>query len=128
MTATLTMSERMEALRNAVPGCLSVAFADLSTGLVLSVSAARRQPQEEVDALCAMAVALLDGPVAQGAARVLDGPVNCAVAMQGHRCFAFLRSADDPVEALCCLGGSDLDPEALFAAGRMTLAGIGKQE
>ena len=119
------MSNRLDALRSGVPDCQTVAFADLSAGLVLSVSAARRQPQEEMDALCALASALLDGAPAQGAAQTLGARVDFAVVLQPGESLAVQRSAADPVEALACLGSGALDPAGMITAARATLAGIG---
>lgn len=136
--AHVTMTEQLDAAREAVPGCSVVAFADLSAGLVLCVSASRRPPQELLDQLCAMAVDLLDGAAAKSALRAL-GPegeedpatvakVDCAIALPAGRSCLFIRSATDPVEALCCLGTAAMDTASAEAALRQALAGIEAQE
>jgi hypothetical protein len=119
------MSDRLDSLRASVTGCQTVAFADLSAELVLSVSAVRRQPQEDLDALCALVSDLLDGTAARSAARVLAGPVDLVVALAPGQSLAVLRSAADPVEALACVGTEAMDPAEMVAAARRTLAGIG---
>lgn len=119
------MGDLLEALRTGVPGCQMVAFADLSAGLVLSVSVARKRPQEELDALCSAASDILDGAQAQSAARALAGPVDLAVALHAGRTLAVLRSPTDPVEALICTGTPEMRPAEALAGARRTLAAIG---
>lgn len=119
------MGDLLDTLRSGVPGCQMVAFADLSAGLVLSVSAGRKRPQEELDALCSAASDMLDGAQAQSAARALAGPVDLAVALQPGRTMAVLRSPADPVEALVCVGTPGMNPAEALAGARRALAAIG---
>ena len=51
----MNISERLDVMRQAEPGCNLVAFGDLGTRLVLRSSAATQQPQEYLDQLCAQA-------------------------------------------------------------------------
>ncbi|MCR8725021.1 hypothetical protein [Frigidibacter sp. ROC022] len=129
------MTDQLDTVREALPGCSVVAFADLSAGLVLCVSATRRPAQEVLDRLCDMANDLLNGAAAQSAVRVLHpgpddpavAPVDRAIAMPAGQSYLFLRSASDPVEALCCIGSTAMDLGAAETALRQTLAGIEAQ-
>ena len=102
----MNITTELDRCRDAVPGCLTVAYADLSSGLVLCVSSARRQKQEALDALCATAAQLLDSAGADRAAETYgDDPapaVDEALRLSPGETLAVLRSATDPVEVLCC--------------------------
>lgn len=124
----MSMTEQLDGIRSAVPGCTEVAFADLSAGLVLCVSADRRPPQEAMDALCALAGDLLDSADSDRAAGLIatpSGRLTEAVAMVPGQTLAFLRSAADPVEALCCVADASVDLDRLLTWGRQTLEEIG---
>jgi hypothetical protein len=126
----MTITDELDAVRAAVPGCVAVAYADLSSGLVLCVSSARRQNREALDALCATASDLLDGAAsgaAAGAVGEAGEAIDEAVSLSPGATFAFLRSSLDPVEALCCIGTPDVDIEALLAEARGALGRIEAQ-
>jgi hypothetical protein len=124
----MTITEELDAVRAAVPGCLMVAYADLSSGLMLCVSSARRQKQEALEALCATASDLLDGAAASRAAETIgEAPAEAideAVSLAPGATLAFLRSAADPVEALCCIGTADMDVGALLTEARGAMGRI----
>ena len=56
----VTISEELAAFRAGHPGCLVVAFADFSTGMVLASDTAERTTHEKLDALCDAGAACLD--------------------------------------------------------------------
>lgn len=124
----MNITTELDKVRTAVPGCLTVAYADLSSGLVLSVSAARRQRQETLDELCATASALLDGAAAERAADDLLGAVTGideALRLTPGETLAVLRSEADPVEAICCVGTGEMDVARLVRHARAALSRIG---
>ncbi len=118
-----SISEQLDAVRGAVPGCFAAALADLSTGLVLLVSSVERLPQEVLDRLCATAADLLDGSRAQSAASLLGKPCEAVEFLPGST-RSFLRSTVDPAEVLCCIGSADVDAQALLAHSRQMLNAI----
>lgn len=110
--------DELNSLRKAVPGCDVVAFADLSTQMVLVTSSDRSIPREEMDALSAEGSAVLgrskDGPLGLGR------PGSAVVATStGLR--IFLRASAEPSDALCCIAKSDLDVAAFLAQARPCL-------
>lgn len=94
-----------------MPGCSVVAFADLSTGLVLASSTSHRTTQERLDALCAAARAALLGPSAHRIAEDFAGNAQnaprVAVHADAHGITCFVRPSVPAQEALCCV----LSPE-----------------
>ena len=124
----MTITGELDRLRAAVPGCTTVAYADLSSGLVLSVSAARRQQQETLDALAIMSTALVEGDGPARAQGVLDdsGRIEEALRLSPGETLAVLRSAVDPAEALCCVGTGDVDVDLLVREARRALDRIGE--
>ncbi len=110
--------EELNNLRQAVPGCDVVAFADLSTQMVLVTSSDQSVPREEMDALSAEGAAVLghgaDGPLGLGR------PGSAVVATStGLR--IFLRAASEPSDALCCMAKSGMDVAAFLTAARPCL-------
>lgn len=106
------VSGQLDELRAALPGCNLVLFGDLSSKITLCVSASDRYPQEKLDALCATAGDLLDGPAAQSSAGALglsDGSgLDQAIILSPVDLQLFLRSPVDKADVLCCvcsLGG-----------------------
>ena len=51
----MEVAERMRSLRTQFPECTLMAFADLSAGMILSVSADTSRMQEEISGLCSTA-------------------------------------------------------------------------
>jgi hypothetical protein len=118
----MSIAEDLDRLRQAVPGCEWAAYADLSSGLVLSVSASRRPPQEALDALPRRAADLLGAPAA---AAVLEaGSLTEALDLSPDRTATFLRSQAEPVEVLCCVGSTGMDVAGLLAEARAALRRI----
>ena len=108
----VTMSEELAALRIRIPGCSVVAFADLSTGLVLASSTSHKTTQERLDALCAAARASLLGPSAHKIAEDFAGNAQntprVAIHADAHGITCFVRPSVPAQEALCCV----LSPES----------------
>jgi hypothetical protein len=122
-----TLTEELDELRDGLFGCRVLAFADLAAALVLCQSADRPRPQEEMDALCAMASAMLDGAAAEGAAEALEGEgrIDQAIALPEGESYLFLRSAAEPGEALLCIAEPEFDIDGALEAGRALLERIG---
>lgn len=118
----MSIADDLDRLRQAVPGCDWAAYADLSSGLVLSVSAERRPPQEALDALPRRAAELLDAAAPAAALQVTA--TEEAVEMSPGRTALYLRSRAEPVEALCCVGSAGMDVAGLVTEARAALRRI----
>ena len=99
--------DQLEALQADFPECHTIALADISSGTVLCVSAKERHPQERMDALCSTAAELLDGGTAHSFSQALAMPESSAmqesVVMAKSKTWLFLRSPQDPMEAIFCV-------------------------
>lgn len=114
----VTISEELLAFRQRVAGCYVVAFADLSTGMVLASSTSEKVTQEKLDQLCAAGFDALVGPKAacvaqQVGASASAGPHMAVVATDlGVECF--VRSCHPAQEALCFRVSERVHLDALF--------------
>lgn len=106
--------------RSRLPDCELVVFADIGSRTVLGSDGALRYPQEHLDALCDTAAELFrDGP------DLGAGPVEHVMFVSATGSRVFLRAANSPREALCCIGAPAMDFTVLLAEGRAALAGNG---
>ena len=118
----MDVAEALDALRAEVAGCDLAAFTDLSSKMVLCVSAGGRRAQEELDALSEIAVTVLDGAVAEGAESLIGDkkPVS-AMTMTNVDLRVFLRSPSSANEALICVCAPRTDVTAIMDRGQSAL-------
>lgn len=107
----MDISESLDALRGKFPECMTVAFADISTGMVLASSSQDHLNQEHLDALCTTAADMLSGETAQRIATVFVGneAIQQAVIFEKLEVGVFLKSVYSPSDALCCACGTGID-------------------
>ena len=118
----MDVTEALTTLRSDVPGCSIAAYADLSSGIVLSSSAAVPPAREDLDALAAAATETLDGAVAEGASQSIgEEPPESAIAMSTRDLRVFLRAPGNPSEALICVCAAGSDVAQIVERGRSTL-------
>lgn len=116
------MSEELAALRDRVPGCSVVAFADLSTGMVLASSTAEKTTQERLDALCAAGRDMLKGDAAR---HMAEGFCEAAPRVAIHACAGnlncFIQAPRPAEEALCCVVSPQTPLSELLDAAALLL-------
>lgn len=118
----MSVSDALDELRAEIPGCSLVAFADLSSKIVLTASAATNPAREELDALSMAAHLALDGSLAQGAAPVLGGESSgTAMLLSASEARVFMRSPGENPEALICVCAPDCNLEVVVDCARTTL-------
>lgn len=125
----MDVTDKLDALRSELPGCLLVAFTDLGSKLVLCTSSAAKPGQEELDRLSELAQVALDGAVAEGAAPALedgegDRRAGTAMLVSDHDAKVFLRAPGQVAEALICVCAPDTDLRKVVDCGRSTLNDI----
>ncbi len=125
----MTVSEALDAMRSDLPGCSLVAYADLSSLLVLSTSSVVKPMQEQLDALSQAAQIALDGTLADGAASVWDDeaagePAQTALLLTESEARVILRAGGTSAEALVCVCTPDSDLAAVIARGQAALDDI----
>lgn len=124
--------DHLKELRAEYPECLTVALFDLSSGLVLCISARDKHPQERLDSLCVLGAELLEGATAKGMSTAL-APTKAAdpqdwITMTKSETCLFLRSTVDPVEAMFCVCSSDVDVVGLQLSARSCLNKISAEQ
>ncbi len=98
---------QLDALRQDLPGCSLVAFADLRTRLVLSVSADSSRPQEQLDEICFQAANCFEDcdtlVTALRSDEQGDQMCNESIVLTPAETRVFVRNPDGEGEALCCI-------------------------
>jgi len=117
----MDVAKALDDMRDAVDGCDLVAFADLSSQMVLRASSATKRGQEEIDALTDAALIALAGPIAEGAAALTGGAPATAVTMTQSDVHVYLRSLTGRSEALIAICAANTDVSKIVDHGRETL-------
>ena len=92
--------DELDALKNGDAACEMIAFADLSTKMILVTDSAASRPREVLDALCHEAATLLGG---RNAPILGTKPVNSAIWATQSSVRVFLRAPGEPNDVLCCI-------------------------
>lgn len=113
--------DKLDELLEGNAGCRTVAFADLSTQMVLVTNTLSTLPREKLDRICAQAATLLgvDGKPTLGVASV-----TVALAADKSSVHLFLRATDEPNDVLCCVCSPDVDVEVLTTQAKACLQRI----
>ena len=102
------------------PQARLVAFADLSSSMILASQGHHEMTQEHLDRLCRQARAAFDDPLFALSVEAFDEP-QCAVVMDARGLRVFVRSESEPADALCCICDPDIDLSRFLETARETL-------
>jgi hypothetical protein len=117
------VTESLGAVVKAFPQARLVAFADLSSRMILSSAGGLRTTQEHLDRLCNQARASFDDPLFSLSVGAFGEP-HGAVVLGSDGVRVFLRSEFEPADALCCICDPAIDLAAFVAKIRETLESI----
>ncbi|MDP3197508.1 hypothetical protein [Tabrizicola sp.] len=117
------VNESLGAVVKAFPQARLVAFADLSSRMILSSMGPLSTTQEYLDRLCDQARTSFDDPLFSLSVEAFGEP-NAAVVMGPDTVRVFLRSDVEPADALCCICDHSIDLPAFVAKIRSTLESI----
>lgn len=117
------VNENLGAVVKAFPQARLVAFADLSSRMILSSAGTLSTTQEHLDRLCDQARASFDDPLFSLSVEAFGEP-HGAVVMGHDTVRIFLRSETEPADALCCICDPGIDLTAFVAKIRDTLESI----
>lgn len=120
----MDVNQELDDLRSEVAGCDLVAFADLSSKMVLCTSSATKRAQEDIDALTGAASMTLESGLAEGAETLTGGETSTAVTMTRKDIHVFLRNPAASNEALICVCSPDTDVSKVVDCGHATLERI----
>jgi hypothetical protein len=112
--------DSLAAIMKAYPEARLIAFADLSSRMILASQTRDEVTQEHLDQLCKQARASFDDPLF-GLSVEAFGEPQAAVVMGQSALRVFVRSEADPADALCCVCDPALDLAAFVASLRETL-------
>jgi hypothetical protein len=115
------VADALDKLHDKYPGCETLAFADLSTNMVLITNSNTSFRREGLDSLCTEA-ALAFGT--GGRPAIGDtGAMTAFVATRDHLRI-YLRSAQEPTDALCCVCSHDVAVDSFLKDARACLEKI----
>lgn len=124
----MLVSDRLDAVRADLPGCVLIAYGDARSHLILRVSTENRWPQEQLDALCRQGAGSFDGPEAQVVAKLSGlektGPMTSAILMTPQDTRVFSRVTGDDADMVCCVCRGQVDPNETIKAAETVLHDI----
>lgn len=113
--------DELDALHGKFASCETIAFADLSTQMILVTNTDTKEPREALDLLCAEA-ALALGTAKKRAFG--DTPSSAAFVATKNQLRIFLRAPDEPADVLCCVCKPDVDVASFLSDARPCLEKI----
>lgn len=117
--------EYLDAFRSSRPECTVAGLVDISSGIVLCVTARRKKPQEYFDALCVLASEVFSDENTDALAQMQPagaGDVRHeSIVTVGDETCLFLQSLSDPAEAMFCMCSGAFDVSATLAEARSRL-------
>ena len=119
----MAVSDHLGAVVKAYPQARIVAFADLSSRMVLASHGNQAVTQEKLDALCDQARIAFDDPLFSLSVEAFGEP-HAAVVMAVDGEQDFLRSESEPADALVCVCDQTNDLPGFVAKIRETLEKI----
>lgn len=111
----------LDALQNKFDGCETIAFADLSTQMILVTNSSTEYRRETLDQLCAEAALTLGG---RNKPMLGDQSGNAAFVTTKSQLRIFLRASQEPSDVLCCVCAPDTEIDAFLADARACLEKI----
>jgi hypothetical protein len=117
------VTESLGAVIKAYPEARLVAFADLSSRMILASIGSKTYTQEHLDGLCEQARTSFDDPMFALSVEAFGEPhAAMVIALDGVQ--IFLRSESEPADALICVCDHSIDLAGFVATIRETLDGI----
>jgi len=116
------VAEKLDLLQSRFAACKTIAFADISTGMVLATSTNTKLDYSELNDLCIEAGLLL-GTADKSA--IGAGAVNSAIRQTPTETVVFLRSDSKPNELLLGVCAPGIDTGRFFADALVCLSTIG---
>jgi hypothetical protein len=111
----------LDALHNGYAGCETLAFADLSTQMILVTSSGTISRREVLDALCAEAALTLG---TKSKVAIGTNPCTTSIVAGQDQTRVFLRASQEPTDVLCCVFQPGLDVAEFLPAARACLEQI----
>ena len=124
----MTITEELAVFSDRFPDCFVVAFADLSTGMVLASHTTEKTTQEKLDALCVLGSACLSGAGAtSGLLDKNDGSALVAWHADEKAVYCFVKAPQPAAEALCLTVGPDVDLNRICSEAKFLLSALARE-
>lgn len=117
------VSDELDALQARFPACETLAYADLTTGMILVTNSNTPLERNALNRLCAEAAAVLGG---SGASPMGSMAAETALVSGQDGVRFFVRAPDLPNDALLCVGQAGLDIAAFAPEAKACLKRIGE--
>lgn len=128
----MNIAERLESVRQEFPECKTIAYADISTNMILSTSAETELHQEHLNSLCKTAVDMLGGPLSPPLRSLLGSDhgegIFKVIIIEPSEVGIFLKSTTSPTDALCCVCSASINLGPFITGARHQLDEIGQDE
>jgi hypothetical protein len=119
----LGVIDSLGALVKAYPQARVVAFADLSSNMILASQGTQMVTQEHLERLCNQARSSFDDPLFSLTLEAFAEP-QAAILLDDSEVKVFLRSEIEPADALCCICQHGIDLAGFVEKLRDTLDSI----
>ena len=110
--------DELDALRDRFDGCKTIAFADLSTQMILVTDSGSNLPRETLDNLCAQAAQMLG---TNGRLFLGNKESSAAALANNEGLRVFVRANQEPNDVLCCICEPTVDAGAFLADARASI-------
>ncbi len=117
------VADSLSSVTKTFPKARVVAFADLSSRMILASVGAEDTTQERLDQLCKQARVSYDDPLFNLSVEAFGEP-HGAIVLDTTGVRVFVRSETEAADALCCICDHGIDLEAFVAKIRATLDDI----
>lgn len=112
------VADELDTLHEKFEACEMLAFADLSTQMILVTNTETSYRREKLDMLCAEATLMLGSKKKRAFG---DAPSDAAFVAGKDQLRIFLRAAGEPTDVLCCVCSPDIDVTTFLADARPCL-------
>jgi hypothetical protein len=112
----MSLKDALIAGLDTVPGCETICYVDMASGLVLASHCYTRRPQEFYDKIASFATKLMQSPSLVGPSGKIEADEKCIFVLGHNRTHVFVKAMTFPEHAICYMCANSDDTDALSAA------------
>ncbi|MFZ1727733.1 MAG: hypothetical protein WBO29_07035 [Albidovulum sp.] len=112
----MSLKDALIAGLDTVPGCETICYVDMDSGLVLASHCHIRRPQEFYDRIASLATKLMQSPSLADPSGKVDTDEKSIFVFGHDRTHVFVKAKTFPEHAICYMCASNADTDALSAA------------
>ena len=115
----MSLKDALIAGLDTVPGCETICYVDMASGLVLASHCHTRRPQEFYDKVASLATKLMQSPSLAGPSGNIDADEKSLFVLGHDRTHVFVKAKTFPEHAICYMCTNSADTDALSVAVTM---------